>query len=190
MKDYLTKAIDDINNMWTKDVVIDVQNLENLARRVIQALNYGGTIAFAGNGGSASEASHLAAEFTGKCLIDHRPLRAISLAESSTAMSAIGNDYGFHDVFVRQSEAFLNSNSIIVAMSTSGKSRNILRLIENGKSRGIYTVLWTGKAYEHKGDSDSADEIWQAPSSVTSRIQEVHLLWGHLLAELVELHYA
>lgn len=190
MKEYLAKAIDEINGLWADNVVIDAKKLENLARRVIKALDNGGTIAFAGNGGSASEANHLAAEFTGKCLVDHRPLRAISLAESSTSITAIGNDYGFHDIFVRPSEAYLNSNSIIVAMSTSGKSENILRLIDNGKSRGLYTVLWTGQAFENSGRSNSADEIWQVSSSVTSRIQEVHLLWGHLLAELVEFNYA
>jgi D-sedoheptulose 7-phosphate isomerase len=186
---HLNQAKSEIERLWNTDTLINDEKFGRLVSRVTETLERGGTIAFAGNGGSAAEASHLAAEFTGKCLIDHEPWRAISLNDSSPSLTAIGNDFGFENVFLRPSKAYLKEGDLLISLSTSGKSANIEKLLQDAAHRGIYGVLWTGKTYDESTNLTQAKEIWKVNSTITSRIQEVHLLWGHLLAELVEVSY-
>jgi len=186
---HLNQAKSEIERLWNTNTLIDDEKFGRLASRATETLERGGTIAFAGNGGSAAEASHLAAEFTGKCLIDHEPWRAISLNDSSPSLTAIGNDFGFESVFLRPSKAYLKEGDLLISLSTSGKSANIEKLLQDAAHRGIYGVLWTGKTYDESTNLTQAQEIWKVNSTITSRIQEVHLLWGHLLAELVEVSY-
>lgn len=186
---HLNQAKSEIERLWNTDTLINDEKFGRLVSRVTETLERGGTIAFAGNGGSAAEASHLAAEFTGKCLIDHEPWRAISLNDSSPSLTAIGNDFGFENVFLRPSKAYLKEGDLLISLSTSGKSANIEKLLQDAAHRGIYGVLWTGKTYDESTNLTQAQEIWKVNSTITSRIQEVHLLWGHLLAELVEVSY-
>ena len=186
---HLNKAKSEIERLWNTNTLIDDEKFGRLVSRATETLERGGTIAFAGNGGSAAEASHLAAEFTGKCLIDHEPWRAISLNDSSPSLTAIGNDFGFESVFLRPSKAYLKEGDLLISLSTSGKSANIEKLLQDVARRGIYGVLWTGKTYDESTNLTQAQEIWKVNSTITSRIQEVHLLWGHLLAELVEVSY-
>ena len=157
--------------------------LLKLANEVSNTLMAGGKIAFMGNGGSAAEAIHLAAEFVGKCVLDHKPWSAICLNESQSVLTAIANDFGYDQVFARQVEAHLRTNDLLIALSTSGKSPNILNAIDYAKKNGIKTILWTGNWELSIQDVD----IWKVASQTTPRIQEIHLIWGHLLAELVEL---
>ncbi len=186
---HLNKAKGEIERLWNPNTLINDEKLGRLVSRATETLERGGTIAFAGNGGSAAEASHLAAEFTGKCLIDHEPWRAISLNDSSPSLTAIGNDFGFESVFLRPSKAYLKEGDLLISLSTSGRSANIEKLLQDAAHRGIYGVLWTGKTYDESTNLTQAQEIWKVNSTITSRIQEVHLLWGHLLAELVEVSY-
>lgn len=186
---HLNQAKSEIERLWNTNTLIDYEKFGRLVSRATETLKRGGTIAFAGNGGSAAEASHLAAEFTGKCLIDHEPWRAISLNDSSPSLTAIGNDFGFESVFLRPSKAYLKEGDLLISLSTSGKSANIEKLLQDAAHRGIYGVLWTGKTYDESTNLTQAQEIWKVNSTITSRIQEVHLLWGHLLAELVEVSY-
>ena len=186
---HLNQAKSEIERLWNPKTLINDEKLGRLVSRATETLERGGTIAFAGNGGSAAEASHLAAEFTGKCLIDHEPWRAISLNDSSPSLTAIGNDFGFENVFLRPSKAYLKEGDLLISLSTSGKSANIEKLLQDAARRGIYGVLWTGKTYDESTNLTQAQEIWKVNSTITSRIQEVHLLWGHLLAELVEVSY-
>ena len=186
---HLNQAKSEIERLWNTDTLINDEKFGRLVSRVTETLERGGTIAFAGNGGSAAEASHLAAEFTGKCLIDHEPWRAISLNDSSPSLTAIGNDFGFESVFLRPSKAYLKEGDLLISLSTSGKSANIEKLLQDAAHRGVYGVLWTGKTYDESTNLTQAQEIWKVNSTITSRIQEVHLLWGHLLAELVEVSY-
>lgn len=186
---HLNQAKSEIERLWNTNTLIDDEKFGRLVSRATETLERGGTIAFAGNGGSAAEASHLAAEFTGKCLIDHEPWRAISLNDSSPSLTAIGNDFGFESVFLRPSKAYLKEGDLLISLSTSGKSANIEKLLQDAARRGIYGVLWTGKTYDESTNLTQAQEIWKVNSTITSRIQEVHLLWGHLLAELVEVSY-
>ncbi len=159
--------------------------MTELALEFIDTLAMGNKIAFVGNGGSAAEAMHIAAEFTGKCVMDHKPLDVICLNESQSALTAIANDYGVEHVFSRQVEAHLKTNDLLIALTTSGKSINVLNALDSAKKIGVKTMLWTG------ADAPSYPEarIWRAPSTSTPRSQEIHLIWGHMLAELVELHF-
>jgi D-sedoheptulose 7-phosphate isomerase len=140
-------------------------------------------IAFIGNGGSAAEAMHLAAEFTGKCVNDHPPLHAICLNQSISSITAIANDYGFENIYSRLVEAELNSGDVLIALSTSGRSENILRALNVAVNKGVKCYLWTGE----NDISIASVNIWKVPSRETPRIQEIHLIWGHVVAELVEL---
>ena len=154
----------------------------NLASEFEKVFNNSGKIAFLGNGGSAAEAMHIAAEFTGKCVVDHRPLPVMCLNESQSALTAIANDYGIDFMFSRMVEAFLNPGDLLVCLSTSGRSKNVLKAIHSAKERGVSVILWMG-------DFESPDEkvdVWKVPSTSTPRVQEIHLMWGHLLAEIVE----
>lgn len=175
----ITDLVRDSNNF-------PIEHLVELAEICVQALTDGYKIAFVGNGGSAAEAIHLAAEFTGKCVVEHKPLSAICLNESQSSLTAIGNDFGFEFIFARQVAAHMKRGDILIALSTSGKSLNILNALDEANNIGVATYLWTGiTELELKGT-----EIWQVGSKTTPRIQEMHLMWGHILAEVVEKYFA
>lgn len=169
------------------DMKLFHKQIVTLANLILEKLSKGGTLAFLGNGGSAAEANHLAAEFTGKCVIDHHPLRAISLSSNPSVITAIANDYGNEFIFSRQVEGLLDENSLLVAMSTSGSSANVINALKTAENVGTYSVLWTGQGFRRPKHPQIADEIWVAPSMSTPRVQEIHLIWGHLVAECVEL---
>lgn len=151
---------------------------------VLAALHAGRTLLVAGNGGSAAIASHVAAEFLGKCVRDRHPLPAISLAESHSSLTAIGNDYGFDQVFVRGVQAFGRPGDVLLAMSTSGTSANVVTALAEARSRGLVTVLMTGEA--GTGQEELVDHLLVVPSRETPRIQEVHMLWAHAWCEAVD----
>lgn len=153
-------------------------------RAVLTALCSGRTLLVAGNGGSAAISSHVAAEFLGKCVADRHPLPAISLAESHSSLTAIGNDYGFDQVFLRGVQAFGRPGDVLLAMSTSGSSPNIVAALAEARSRGLVTILMTGA--KGVGLGDHADHLLVVPSQETPRIQEVHLLWAHAWCEAVD----
>ena len=178
----ISKKYDDLLEIIKKDKDFSVIKIGNLSQLIVQCFHSGRTLGFVGNGGSAAEAIHLAAEFTGHCVIDHRPLKAICLNESQSALTAIANDYGFEFIFSRMVEAHLIEGDILILLSTSGTSKNILNAITAAIEKKIHVVLWTGlNAPDIKGV-----DVWRAPSYSTPRIQEVHLLWGHALAETIE----
>lgn len=154
-------------------------------RVVLEALGSGGTLLVAGNGGSAAIASHVAAEFLGKCVRDRHPLPAISLAESHSSLTAIGNDYGFDQVFLRGVQAFGRPGDVLLAMSTSGTSPNVLAALAEARRRGLATILMTGTKGE--GQHEHADHLLVVPSEETPRIQEVHMLWAHAWCEAIDL---
>jgi D-sedoheptulose 7-phosphate isomerase len=140
---------------------------------------------FMGNGGSAAEATHLAAEFVGKCVVDHEPWPAISLNDSISAITAISNDWSFDEVFARQVRAHAKPNSLFVGLTTSGRSKNVLSALQAAKLLGSKTALLTSENGRSFG-VNFADVVLAVPSQSTPRIQEVHLFWGHLLAEILE----
>lgn len=154
------------------------------ALQIVKALRAGAKVMFFGNGGSAADAQHLAAEFTGRYLKERRALPALALHANTSAVTAIGNDYGFDLVFARQIEALGKEGDVAVGISTSGNSPNVLRALEAAKSKSIYTVALTGASGgKMKSVADCAIRI---PSEETPRIQECHILTGHIICEIAE----
>jgi D-sedoheptulose 7-phosphate isomerase len=137
-----------------------------------------------GNGGSAADAAHLAAEFVGRCTRDRRALPAISLGDSSAGITSVANDFGYAHVFSRGVQAFVAPGDVVLGMTTSGRSENVLQGLAEARLRGAVTVALCG-AYDEQL-RPAVDHCLAVPSSSTPRIQETHLLWGHLWAELVE----
>jgi len=155
-----------------------------LAERIVAAYADGGKVLFCGNGGSATDADHLAAELVGRFQRERRPYPALSLATSHAGVTAIANDYGFESIFSRQVEAFGQVGDVLVAISTSGKSPNVVRAAQVAKAKGMFVSAWTGQA---TGPLHAlANHAVSVPSSVTARIQEMHILLGHILCDMVE----
>lgn len=154
------------------------------AEALVRAYRAGGKAIFMGNGGSAADASHLAAEFLGRYLLERRPLPALALTDNSATISAIGNDYGFGDVFSRQVEAFARPGDVVVGLSTSGASPNVILGLARAQDLGVVTIGMTG---ESRGQvAKHCDHLLAVPSSDTPRIQEGHAILGHTLCEIVE----
>ena len=157
--------------------------LEMLAADCLTALLSGGKIIFAGNGGSFADAQHLSAEFTSRFLFDRAPLPSLALGTNSSAISAIGNDYGYDQVFSRELRSIAQPQDVVIGISTSGNSLNIVRAVEAAVESGIRTVVLTGQS---GGALAALCECLRVPSHETPRIQECHILLGHILCELVE----
>jgi D-sedoheptulose 7-phosphate isomerase len=156
----------------------------NVALRIVESLRAGGKVFFFGNGGSAADAQHLTAEFTGRYLRERAALPALALSVNSSSVTAIGNDYGFDLVFARQLDALGKPGDVAVGISTSGNSRNVIRALEIAKSKSIYAVALTGASGGIL--RNVADCTICIPSEETPRIQECHILTGHLICEVVE----
>jgi len=165
------------------DVSLQEQVVQ-VALRIVQSLRAGGKVFFCGNGGSAADSQHLAAEFTGRFLKERRALPAIALSVNTSSLTAIGNDYGFDLVFARQIEALGREGDVVVGISTSGSSPNVVRAIEVAKAKALWTVALTGASGGKL--KDLADCTLRMPSDATPRIQECHILTGHLICEIVE----
>lgn len=160
--------------------------IEQLALLIVSSLKKGGKIMFIGNGGSAADSQHTAAEYVSRFAFDRKGLPGIALTTDTSILTAIGNDYSFDNVFSRQLNALGNEGDILIAYSTSGRSLNIVKAINEAKSMGIYSVLFTGL----EGSAlSNADLTIASPSSSTPHIQEGHLILGHLLCYLVEKLY-
>ncbi len=161
-----------------------VSRIESVARSMADVLRRGGKLLFCGNGGSAADAQHLAAEFVNRFQQDRRALAAIALTTDTSVLTSIGNDLGFEQVFSRQVEALARPGDLLVALSTSGNSPNVLRAVEAARRLGLATIGFAG------GDGGAlaanVDEAFVVPSRETPRIQETHITLGHALCALVE----
>ena len=153
-------------------------------RRLAQVLGAGGKIMFCGNGGSAADCQHLASELTGRFIKDRRPLAGLALTTDSSALTCIGNDYSFDDVFARQVQGLGRTGDALIGISTSGNSANVLRAVEAAQAMGIYTLGLLGRDGGKLGAL--CDDSIVVPHGVTARIQEAHLLIGHTLCGLIE----
>ena len=151
---------------------------------LIRAFRDGKKVMLFGNGGSATDASHIAAEFVGRYHRDRDPLPALSLATDMAALTCIANDYDYTDIFSRQIQAHGRKGDVAIAISTSGNSLNVIRGVEAAHDRGLVTVGWTGITGGKL--ADLVDYCFSVPSSVTARIQECHITLGHVLCELIE----
>jgi len=161
-----------------------IATIARAAKAIREALERGNRLLIIGNGGSAADAQHLAAELVGRYRIERRALPALALSANSCSLTAIGNDYGFEDVFTRQVEAFAQPGDVLLCISTSGNSPNILRAALLGSALHVKTIGLTGA--EGGKLKKCVDVCLCIPSSETPRIQEAHTLVIHTLAELVE----
>jgi D-sedoheptulose 7-phosphate isomerase len=174
-----------------KNKVLADQNLLQVVRNVIpaiiSALKNGNRIYFCGNGGSAADAQHLAAEFSGRFYIDRDALPAEALHCNTSYLTAVANDYSYDVVYARLIKGIAQKGDILVGLSTSGNSVNILKAFEVAKAKGVITVAFTGET----GGTMKAfsDYLINVPSKDTPRIQESHILLGHIICQLVEEEY-
>ena len=158
--------------------------LQSAGRLAAQALQTGHKLMFCGNGGSAADSQHLASELTGRFIKDRRPLAAMALSTDSSALTCIGNDYAFDEVFARQVAALGRKGDVLVAISTSGNSRNVIRAVEEARSAGMQVIGLLGR--DGGALMPMCDVPIVVPSQVTARIQEAHILIGHTLCGLIE----
>jgi D-sedoheptulose 7-phosphate isomerase len=161
-----------------------VSTIASVSEILIRALQKGNKLILFGNGGSAADAQHIAAEFVGRFAFDRPALPALALSVNTSCVTAIGNDYGFDLVFSRQLEAFGRQGDVAIGISTSGNSVNVIRGLETAKKIGLETVGFAGSAGGKL--KEAADFCICAPSKETPRIQECHILVGHILSEIAE----
>ena len=165
-------------------IAVSQEHLARAAQLMVQTLHNGHKILLCGNGGSAADAQHIAAELTGRYKTERRGLPAIALTTDTSALTAIANDFGYDKVFSRQVEALANKGDLVIGISTSGNSANILLALEQAKSIGCTTLGLTGNS---GGKMNALCDInLVVPSNNTPRIQEMHILFGHILCQIVD----
>jgi D-sedoheptulose 7-phosphate isomerase len=175
-----------------KDASRSMSRLERAAARPVAAaaeamiacFEGGGTVYFCGNGGSAADAQHLACEFAGRYLVDRPGLPAIALSTNTSSLTSIGNDFGFDVVFSRQLEGLGTPGDVLVALTTSGGSRNVLRAVETAHTLGMIVIGFTG--LKGKAFAARCDHALVTPHALTPRVQEGHIAMGHALCQVVE----
>lgn len=168
-------------NSFSKEIK---SSIESVGEKIYLSLENGGKTILMGNGGSAADCQHIAAELVGRFVKERRGLAAIALTVDTSIITAIGNDYGFENIFTRQIEALATKNDIVVGISTSGNSENIIRGIEKAKEKGSYTICLLGNSGGKLKDISDTSII--IPSNNTARIQECHILIGHIICELID----
>lgn len=160
----------------------------NISTTIIEAMKKNKKLLLCGNGGSASDAQHIAAEFTGRFINDRKPLPAIALNTDCSALTCIPNDYSFNEVFSRQVTALGNPGDVLIVISTSGNSQNLVNAVEHAKQRGITTVAILGKTGgKLKGQCDFEIVV---PSNITAHVQEVHIFLLHAITWFVDKEFS
>ena len=159
-------------------------DLEIASTIIVDALKNGNKILLCGNGGSAADAQHIAAELTGRYKTERRGLPGIALTTDTSALTAIGNDYGYDRVFDRQVESLASAGDVIIGISTSGNSKNVISALKLGQEMGCKTVGLTGR--DGGAMNDVCDINLVVPSDNTPRIQEMHILFGHTICQIID----
>lgn len=160
-----------------------IGQIETLAANCVKSLQAGGKVIFAGNGGSFADAQHLSAEFISRFMFDRAPLASLVLGANNSAISAIGNDYGYDQVFARELSGVAKAGDVFIPISTSGNSPNILVAVGHARQQGFVTMALTGAG---GGKLAALCDCLCVPSRETARIQECHIMVGHILCHLVE----
>jgi D-sedoheptulose 7-phosphate isomerase len=161
-----------------------VLTIDSVIKMIVPAFNNGQRVHFCGNGGSAADAQHLAAEFSGRFYKNRRALPSEALHCNSSYITAVANDYSYDVIYSRLVDGIMEKGDVLIGLSTSGNSKNIVKAFETARAKGIITVGMTG---ENGGAMrDLSDYLINIPSSVTPRIQEAHIMVGHIICELVE----
>lgn len=183
MTDLLIRNLDEHRELFARLDAL-APEVQAAGRLMAEALRRGRKIMFCGNGGSAADSQHLAAELTGRFIHDRRPLAAMALSTDSSALTCIGNDYSFAEVFSRQVEGLGQAGDVLVGISTSGRSANVIKAVEAARGRDMQVIGLLGR----DGGALKAlcDVAIVVPSPTTARIQEAHILIGHTLCGLIE----
>jgi D-sedoheptulose 7-phosphate isomerase len=184
MKERAIKAFEESADVKRRFVHAHADRIVQVAEVIAHAFRNGRKVLLFGNGGSSTDASHIAAEFVGRYLRERRPLPAIALGTDMAAVTCISNDYDFTEVFARQVKAHGQKGDVVIAISTSGNSPNVLKGLDAARELGLTTIGWTGG----KGGklAEAVEYSFIVPSTVTARIQESHITLGHVLCELIE----
>jgi len=161
-----------------------IEKIDAVVSQIVTSYRQDGKVLFCGNGGSAADAQHLAAEFSGRFYLDREPLFAEALHVNTSYLTAVANDYSYDEIYARMTKAMGRQGDVFVGLSTSGNSTNVVRAIEEAKAKGMFVVGMTGE----KGGkmASEVDVLINVPSNDTPRIQESHILIGHIICELVE----
>ena len=185
IRDIIASSIDVKKKLLGDDLILETVN--TIASQMVAALKNGNRIYFCGNGGSAADAQHLAAEFSGRFYTDRDALPAEALHCNSSYMTAVANDYSYDVVYSRLIKGMGMKGDFLVGLSTSGNSGNIVRAFEAAREKGIHTVGFTGASGGKM--KDLSDYLLNVPSTDTPRIQESHIMLGHIICQLVEEQY-
>ncbi len=161
-----------------------IEQIEKIVQVIVECFKNNGTLWFCGNGGSAADAQHLAAEFSGRYYFDRPPLASEALHVNTSYITAVANDYGYDEVYARLIQANGKKNDILVGITTSGKSENIIKALKQAKKNGLITIAFTGNYINDM--QPFSDYIIHISSNDTPRIQELHITIGHIICELVE----
>jgi len=161
-----------------------IAQIENIVQLICNCFETKNKLLFCGNGGSAADAQHLAAEFSGRYYFDRPPLNAEALHVNTSYLTAVANDYGFDNVYARMVEAIANKGDILIALSTSGNSANVVNAVNTANAKGLITIGFTGIGSGQL--NNLCRYLVEIPSKDTPRIQECHMLIGHIICELVE----
>lgn len=184
MPDEVVRTFQESARVKLAFVEANLPRIHAVGQRMADVLQRGGKILFCGNGGSAADAQHLAAEFVNRFLVERAALPALSLTTDTSAITAIGNDRGFEEIFSRQVEALARPGDVLVGISTSGSSPNVTRAVATARRLGCFTVAFSGG--QGGALAAAVDEAFVVPSRETPRIQETHITLGHALCGLVE----
>ena len=184
MKEQAIQAFDESASVKHQFVREHAERIEQVVKLIATAFREGRKVLLFGNGGSATDAAHIAAEFVGRYHRDRVPLPAIALATDIAAITCIANDYGYEELFARQIRAHGQKGDVAIAISTSGNSPNVLKGVEAARAIGLATIAWTGGSGGKL--AGMVDHPFVVPSKVTARIQEIHITLGHVLCELIE----
>lgn len=184
MKEQAIRAFEESASVKQQFVRDHADRIVQVVKLIATAFREGRKVLLFGNGGSATDAAHIAAEFVGRYHRDRDPLPAIALATDVAAITCIANDYGYDELFTRQIRAHGQKGDIAIAISTSGNSSNVLKGVETARAIGLTTIAWTGGSGGKL--AGMVEYPFVVPSKVTARIQESHITLGHVLCELIE----
>ena len=184
MKEIVEKALRDSVKVKEKFIKENISDIILLAEKIVLAFTNDRKLMLCGNGGSAADAQHIAAEFVNRYTFERPPLPALALTTDSSIMTSIGNDYSFNDIFSKQVKALGIEGDILLVISTSGNSKNLLSVVNDARSRGIYTAGFLGS--DEGKLVNLVDLALVANTESTPRIQETHILAGHILCHLVD----
>lgn len=171
----LTQLVDDEKN---------VDKIETITKKVIESYRMGGKLVLFGNGGSASDAQHISAELVSKLKFERPMLNSMALNVNTSILTAIGNDYSYDDVFSKQIENLVDHKDVVIGLTTSGNSKNVIKGLVMAKNRGALTIAFTGSGGGKV--KEIVDILMNVPSDNTQRIQEMHITIGHIMCEIVE----